>query len=450
MKEAGESDGAPLQLVRKLLRELPIEQRLFLTGQLAALILAFLFRYCLPPSHCGPKVRHGIASLLGICLSVYCFGWLTVFLVGEVVMCYLMLLMVSTRRIQIFANPLVDELDFTVALMTLTQKLSRFAFEYHDGTVRSEQSLTPTQRRLAIRSLPGILPYLSYNVGFLGLLAGPLCSFNDYQIFIHGEEKNRNPNVAVFKKLWLCCFLLTAHIMMSDQFSISNDPNTSVLYLFVELYLTAASRRPKYYFAWTLADAINNAAGFGYNGISDDGEERWDLLSNLNILKIETATSFKMYIDNWNIQTAVWLKEVCYDRSPFNPLLSTFLLSAAWHGVHPGYYFTFLTAAPITVVARRVRQTIRPWFQHSSRSRLSYSLITWLCTQIAMTYTVAPFILLGLGPSLQLYRSLGFCFHILPALLLLILPDKNRLETKGGSSKESACDRNYNHLKKEM
>ncbi|XP_069828728.1 lysophospholipid acyltransferase 2-like [Dendropsophus ebraccatus] len=467
MREAAGSGGAPLQLVRQLLRDLPIEQRLFLTGQISALILAFLFRYCLPPSHCGPKVRHGIATLLGICLSTYCFGWLTVCLLGEVIFCYLMLLMVNPRKIQMYtllitmvyltyfhirryANPLVDELDFTVALMTLTQKLSRFAFEYHDGTVRTDQSLTSTQRRLAIRSLPGILPYLSYTVGFLGLLAGPLCSFNDYQIFIGGEEKKRNPNVAVFKKLWLCCFLLAAHITMSDQFSISSDPNTPVLYLFFELYLTGASRRPKYYFAWTLADAINNAAGFGYNGISDDGEERWDLLSNLNILRIETATSFKMYIDNWNIQTAVWLKEVCYDRSPFNPLLSTFLLSAAWHGVHPGYYFTFLTAVPITLAARKVRQTVRPWFQHTLWSRLVYSLVTWFCTQIAMSYTVAPFIILGLGPSLQLYRSLGFCLHILPALILLILPDRKKLEPKGGNPKESPCDRNYNHVKKEM
>ncbi|KAG8588612.1 hypothetical protein GDO81_006037 [Engystomops pustulosus] len=286
-----------------------------------------------------------------------------------------MFFMVDPRRIQIYtllitmvyltffhvrryANPFVDELDFTVALMTLTQKMSRFAFEYHDGTVRSYQSLTPTQKSLAIK-------------------------------------------------------------------------------------------RPKYYFAWTLADVINNAAGFGYNGVLDYGEERWDLLSNLNILRIETATSFKMYIDNWNIQTAVWLKEVCYDRSPFNPLLSTFILSAAWHGVHPGYYFTFLTAVPVTLAARRVRQTIRPWFQHTSWSKLIYSLITWLCTQIAMSYTVAPFILLGLGPSLQLYRSLGFCLHIIPLVLLLILPNRKRHNTEEGSSKQPSCDRNYNHLKKE-
>lgn len=35
------------------------------------------------------------------------------------------------------------------------------------------------------------------------------------------------------------------------------------------------------------ADAINNAAGFGFNGYDSDGSPRWDLISNLRILNIE-------------------------------------------------------------------------------------------------------------------------------------------------------------------
>ncbi|MEE6526235.1 hypothetical protein FKM82_026733, partial [Ascaphus truei] len=116
--------------------------------------------------------------------------------------------------------------------------------------------------------------------------------------------------VAVRRKLCLCSLLLAAHLTLSDRFSVSCDPHRSLIGRFLDLYLTAASRRPKYYFAWTLADAINNAAGFGFNGISEDGTERWDLLSNLHILRIETASSFKIFIDNWNIQTSVWLKEL--------------------------------------------------------------------------------------------------------------------------------------------
>lgn len=48
------------------------------------------------------------------------------------------------------------------------------------------------------------------------------------------------------------------------------------------------------------------------------------------------------------------LLRVCYDRAPRHRLALTFVLSALWHGVYPGYYFTFITAIPITIAARAV------------------------------------------------------------------------------------------------
>lgn len=39
----------------------------------------------------------------------------------------------------------------------------------------------------------------------------------------------------------------------------------------------------------TIADAVNNAAGFGFSGVDKDGTFCWDLLSNLNIWKIEVS-----------------------------------------------------------------------------------------------------------------------------------------------------------------
>ena len=41
----------------------------------------------------------------------------------------------------------------------------------------------------------------------------------------------------------------------------------------------------------TPADAINNAAGFGFNGYNLDGSPRWDLISNLRIQNIEVRQS---------------------------------------------------------------------------------------------------------------------------------------------------------------
>lgn len=45
---------------------------------------------------------------------------------------------------------------------------------------------------------------------------------------------------------------------------------------------------------------------------------------------------------------------VCYERSTINPTAATFLLSALWHGVYPGYYLTFLSGIAVTMAARSV------------------------------------------------------------------------------------------------
>lgn len=37
------------------------------------------------------------------------------------------------------------------------------------------------------------------------------------------------------------------------------------------------------------ADAINNAAGFGFSGYDVDGVPQWDLISNLRIMDIEVC-----------------------------------------------------------------------------------------------------------------------------------------------------------------
>lgn len=48
------------------------------------------------------------------------------------------------------------------------------------------------------------------------------------------------------------------------------------------------------------------------------------------------------------------LGRVCYERCTVNPTAATFLLSALWHGVYPGYYLTFLTGVVVTMAARSV------------------------------------------------------------------------------------------------
>ncbi|XP_066091463.1 lysophospholipid acyltransferase 2 isoform X4 [Saccopteryx bilineata] len=366
----------------------------------------------------------------------YCF----VFALGYLIVCQI-------TRVYIFDYGQYSA-DFSGPMMIITQKITSLAYEIHDGMFRKDEELTPSQRDLAVRRMPSLLEYFSYTCNFMGILAGPLCSYKDYITFIEGRsyhvtqsaENGKEelpcgraeplPNMAVTQKLLVCGLSLFFHLTVSnmlpveynidEHFQATTSWPARVLYLYVSLL----AARPKYYFAWTLADAINNAAGFGFRGYDKNGEACWDLISNLRIQQIEMSTSFKMFLDNWNIQTALWLKRVCYERATLSPTIQTFILSAIWHGVYPGYYLTFLTGVLMTLAARAMRSNFRHYFIKSPQLKLLYDIVTWMVTQVAVSYTVVPFVLLSIKPSFTFYSSWYYCLHIIGILVLLLLPVK--------------------------
>uniref|UniRef100_A0A3Q0S9L4 Membrane bound O-acyltransferase domain containing 2b n=1 Tax=Amphilophus citrinellus TaxID=61819 RepID=A0A3Q0S9L4_AMPCI len=447
---------------------LPLDQVNFVVCQLCALVSAFWFRLFLHPSKTSPFIRHVVATLLGLYFAMFCFGWYALhFLVQSgltygimiltgvehmhkyslvVALTYLSLCQIT--RVYVFDYGMYTA-DFTGPMMVITQKITSLAFEIHDGDNKYLYFVTSTSvgdlTLCVLRRMPSLLEYFSYNCNFMGILAGPTCSYNDYIAFIEGDPRRHrdpeddrksssklrqsepSPNVVATSFFCLLVFLSVCKVFPVER-NIDDDfiANTPFYAQVVYLYLSMLTTRPKYYFVWTLADAINNAAGFGFNGYDSDGSPRWDLISNLRILNIEFATSFKVFLDNWNIQTAHWLKRVCYERCPYHPTAATFILSAMWHGAYPGYYLTFLTGTVITLAARAVRHNIRPYFLHSSTHKLVYDVITWAATQIAICYTVVPFVLLSVGPSMKFYRSWYFSLHIGCILVAVALPVKPR------------------------
>ena len=74
------------------------------------------------------------------------------------------------------------------------------------------------------------------------------------------------------------------------------------------MYLNFFRLRTRYYFAWILADSINNLSGLGFNGYDKDGSPKWDLITNVHVLDIELATSLKGLLTGWNSLTSNWLR----------------------------------------------------------------------------------------------------------------------------------------------
>ncbi|XP_053570765.1 lysophospholipid acyltransferase 1 [Bombina bombina] len=474
------------------LLHISLDQVNFVVCQFLALAAAVWFRIYLRPSHAYAIVRHAFATILGVYFAVFCFGWYSLHIFTLVLLCYFIMItadignvhrysfvtamgyltLCQINRVYIFNYGILST-DFSGPLMIVTQKITTLAFQLHDGIGRKAEDLTTDQLQHCVKRRPSLLEYLSYHLNFMSILAGPCSNFQDYIAFIEGRHiqsklldirSNRNgyhklpdpsPNEAVLRKLCIIVMCLILFFTFTKAFPVSYviDNNfineTSVLTRMIYLYIAIQACKPKYYFAWILADAINNAAGYGFNGVDENGHFRWDLISTLNIWNIETSTSFKMYIDNWNIQTAVWLKRVCYDRAPKYGTGLTFLLSALWHGVYPGYYFTFVTGIPVMLASRVMRNNFRQYFLCSKAWKVFYDIVTWIVTQLAVCYTVVPFCLLALEPSFKFYKSTYFCFHIVCIFVLVLLPRKPSNVNKRQSSKHT-FQYSADHLKEQQ
>ncbi|XP_053057238.1 lysophospholipid acyltransferase 2 isoform X3 [Acinonyx jubatus] len=381
--------------------QLPIDQVNFVVCQLFALLAAVWFRTYLHSSKTSCFIRHVVATLLGLYLALFCFGWYALHFLVQSGISYCIMIIIGVENMhkycfvfalgyltvcQITRVYIFDygqySADFSGPMMIITQKITSLAYEIHDGMFRKDEELTASQRGLAVRRMPSLLEYLSYNCNFMGILAGPLCSYKDYITFIEGrsyhmtrsgengkeeiqnERAEPSPNVAVIQKLLVCGLSLLFHLTISNTLPVEYniDENfqataswpTKVIYLYVSLL----AARPKYYFAWTLADAINNAAGFGFRGYDENGTARWDLISNLRIQQIEMRNNFRHYF-------------------------------------------------------------IKP-----PQLKLLYDVITWIVTQIAISYTVVPFVLLSVKPSFMFYSSWYYGLHVAGILVLLLLPVK--------------------------
>lgn len=440
---------------------LATDQFNFIISQLAALGLATLYRTLLHPSRTSTAVRHAFGLVFGVLIGYFCFGFQAIHLAGLPAVCYVVMItqnphimhgMVLTvaliylsclhlhRQIYDYGS---YGLDISGPLMVITQKVSSLAFSLHDGLTKKEEDMTSTQKIYAVYKQPTFVEYFSYTLLFPSLMAGPVIFYNDYIEFIEGNSyakiqtntktakvivREPSPARAIFKKVAVALFCAYIFVKFLPLFPIKRlkdehfIENTSMSYKFWYLTVCTTLVRFKYYFAWTLADAICNNCGMGFSGHTEDGTPLWDSMSNVDIFQFEFATSLKQAIEAWNKNTNIWLRMIVYERSKTYATVLTYILSSIWHGFYPGYYFTFLGGAVFTFAARTVRRHVRDHFMDNRESKLLYDIITFAITHFVLAYVTFPFVLLELWPSVAVYNTMYWCLHVAAVLALVLVP----------------------------
>lgn len=443
---------------------LSIDKFNFLFCQIVFLLFSFPYRLLLHPSRVSPTARHAVALSVGLFFGYFCFGYQILHLVVQATLIYMIILYASPERMHKISlavgmaylsaihimRQIYDyggyHLDVTGPLMVATQKVTSIAFNLHDGmTEKKNVVLHPEQRRQMVSRFPSPLEFYSYVLHYHTLMCGPLVFFNDYMDFIRGKQFLRHsvrtglrghpttvlepsPILTVVTKLMVSfmsalsiVYLLSAYpieYIAQDEFLHKRNRLWQLLYI---IWATSLHRH-RYYHAWILGEAVCNAAGFGFNGYTNDGKARWNLISNVDIVTIETSTSLRELLIAWNKSTQTWLRTVSYERVPRHRTLLTFVLSAMWHGFYPGYYLTFGSGTIFTLAARAVRRSVRPLFQGSKQARRTYDLLTCLVTRVAVAYLVFPFLLLDFRTSFRVYCHFWFVGHLLCLLAIYAVP----------------------------
>lgn len=94
------------------------------------------------------------------------------------------------------------------------------------------------------------------------------------------------------------------------------------------------------------------------------------------------------------------------------------LLSAYWHGLHPGYYLSFLTI-PLCLAAEGQLESALRW-RLGPRGQKAWDCVHWFLKMRAYDYMCMGFVLLSLRDTLRYWASVYFCVHVL-ALAALAL-----------------------------
>lgn len=379
-----------------------------------------------------------------------------------------MLVMLGSHcRDQFGEGDFINSIGITGSQMILVQKLTAFAWDRYDGTLKLEELQSEHEKQKRLTAMPSLLRFFSWVFFFPTIMTGPAVSFRDYSGWIDGSlyvsdspgsdlsatgapaasgpvpsgstvgSSKSSGGIAVTPKyqhantggkgkallralvpglVWVALYIKTSDLISYSTMYRENWYLSKPLVVRIFLiYLVGLIYRTKYYAAWLLSDAACITCGISWNGVDPKtGEVKWDRMVNVKPAQVELAQNFHGVFGKWNIITSQWLRHYVYvrvtpkGRKPgTRATFLTFLVSALWHGTRPGYYLTFIMGAVDQTFGKIFRKSFRPFFVDTPLKPL-YDVVSIVITQATLGFTAQPFILLNLGPAYESWKSVYF------------------------------------------
>ncbi|XP_023564297.1 lysophospholipid acyltransferase 7-like [Octodon degus] len=144
-------------------------------------------------------------------------------------------------------------------------------------------------------------------------------------------------------------------------------------------------------------------------------EYDYETIRNFDCYNGEFCISIREGMRYWNMTVQWWLAQYIYKSVPTRSYVVrsvwTLLLSAYWHGLHPGYYLSFFTM-PLCLAAEGCLESALSG-RLSPRGRKVWCCVHWFLKMRAYEYMFMSFVLLSVDNTFRYWSSVYFCIHVL-------------------------------------
>jgi lysophospholipid acyltransferase len=326
-------------------------------------------------------------------------------------------------------------MDISATLMMYTCKWTAFAWCYKDGG-KDDKDLSPDQKENKITELPSFFEYVSYIFFYASAIVGPFYDYKEHVDFIRltGNYQNIPSCAKAGIAYMLSAFLAMAIVLffgarVHHEFMITDEFSVWPMWKKVLFYNFSMSvYRCKYYTGWLLSTSNVTAAGLNYDSQATGKGllGKFSKVVSVRPLDYELSDNIKDKLEAWNSSVQTWLKNYVYfrvtsleeaKRDPKKATFAsnvTFMTSALWHGLYPGYYITFFQMF-LQQQANKFLFKARDkfWFVPIP-VRTVLGMIVWSMT---LNYSSVQFQMLDFGKAIAFGHNM---YHFITIILLVL------------------------------
>jgi lysophospholipid acyltransferase 7 len=336
--------------------------------------------------------------------------------------------------------------------MIMTLKIIGFTFERNtvvtktrDAKKKSEQiELSSYEKSLTENTITEMVHYC---FNYIGLLTGPYFTYRTFHDFFNLPfSKYADSWKSTFERLkyvpaYVALFLIASYIWPLEYASTDEFyESRSFLYRLFFVWPTFFIFRMRIYSGIILAECVCISAGLGAypkdlnakcgHGPSveitkevldkaDQLEYEFTTVESVDVYGVESCLTFREAMKHWNKCIQYWLAIYVYKRFPNKKyrVIATMLVSAYWHGVHPGYYFCILGPIiylPVEDIYVKLFKSDNPQVQQV------FNVLMWILKFFAFSYLGTAFLLMDVKKIWFYYGSVyHFAYFFWGALYVI-------------------------------